>query len=158
MKFKVGDIVKATTDRYGITAKNNHWYGVVYECKDDSFSAYTIYSDREPDGEYWNLNYFYFEKASINEISMIYYMREHDLRIGDHFNLPKFPSKWNPYHINEDLQAVDAEGDIFEKVASASAAQEVKKIDHLVTPIATKEMTVAEIEKELGYKVKVVKG
>lgn len=156
MKFKAGDIVKATTDRYTFTTEKYHWYGVVDTCGHDAFSARTIYSDiKEYENDtYGDLKYNRFEKASIDEIAMIYYMREHDLYIGERFNLPNYPFRWDPYYVDDDLQIIDTKGHILDWIVVDKRAQKVEKI---IEP-EIKEMTVAEIEKELGYKVKVVKG
>lgn len=159
MKFKVGDIVKATTDYYMFTTKRFHWYGVVDTCEDDKFSACTIYSDysdhsdlNKDDRRYGDLSYDCFEKASIEEIATIYFMRKHGLHIGDKFDIPGIG--WNPYYFNEDLKLLDKDLDIRDKAILAEVKQPViKSVD-----CKPKEMTVAEIEKELGYKVKVVKG
>lgn len=44
MKFKVGDVVKAITNKYSWTRKDENWEGIVVEVCDDKFKAKTIYS------------------------------------------------------------------------------------------------------------------
>lgn len=73
------------------------------------------------------------------------------VEVGEEFNVPA--SMHNPFYFREDGKLVDKEGliriDTFGELAMG--IRDIQKI-------SAKEMTLEEIEKELGYKIKIVAG
>lgn len=62
MKFKIGDIVKATTDDiYAITSLENGWIGIVAKVSKHCFSAKTLFCYNNRTTSFENLEYNYFE-------------------------------------------------------------------------------------------------
>jgi len=53
-KFKVGDIVKATRNEYGITNEFNKWIGEITKISGGKFSGRTISSEDRCKGEVFN--------------------------------------------------------------------------------------------------------
>lgn len=70
MKFKVGDKVRAITNNYGITCKENKWEGIVTDAYSDEFTARTIYgiNDVSIGHSYGLLDYRDFELITNNKI------------------------------------------------------------------------------------------
>lgn len=62
MEFKIGDIVKATTDdNYTITSLENGWIGIVTKVSKHCFSAKTLFCYYSRTTSFENLEYNYFE-------------------------------------------------------------------------------------------------
>lgn len=72
------------------------------------------------------------------------------IEVGEKFNIKE--GQYNPYHFDKRMLLIDCEGDI-----SSFNEWELVKGQLTIQKIEAKEMTVAEIEKELGYAIKVVK-
>lgn len=90
------------------------------------------------------------EKMTSNAVTNAL-MKVLGVEVGEEFNV--LASVHNPFHFREDGHLVDKEG-----LIRADTFGELAMCIRDIQKISAKEMTLEEIEKELGYKIKIVAG
>lgn len=88
------------------------------------------------------------KKMTSNEVTNAL-MNVLGVEVEEKFNVPTSTS--SPFHFRKDGRLIDCNGSIREDIFGGIAMGTRK-----INKISIKEMTVSEIEKELGYKIKVV--
>lgn len=156
MKFEIGDRVKT---KYGIGEISDIGCYNFFLVKISGFKG-GCFNDIMTSIEYEDRYFWFFEDELkiiqegniIDSEVMRALMRNLGVEIGEEFNIKDTP--YNPYHFEEAGFLIDRDRDTCSSDVIGDLVLGRKSIEK----IPVKEMTIAEIEKALGYRVKVVKG
>jgi hypothetical protein len=150
-KFKVGDIIKGTSDNFGMT--NTHMKrGEIIDIGSDAFKIKILehdaccYNGRTYVVNNSNLDYFEFVENIPNHAKIL------GLRIGENYKIDDFIH--NPYTVDDSYLLRRPDGDLVPTNCYLELINNPEMLHLIEKPV--KEMTVADIEKALGYSVKII--
>lgn len=144
-KFKVGDKIRVKN----FAESKNGKLGKITDYDDTEWRPYKVELE---DRSVWMLYNHEMELVEEKKMTGFEVLLKHwGIEVGEKFNIKE--SDCNPYYFDKDGDLYDCDDDIRNEDWAWEIVTECANIEK----IKVKEMTIADIEKELGYAIKVVK-